>query len=75
MTAREVITLNETTPQLEAPQAGDTYTLPRDTSITGDLAVSGTVDGRDVATDGGVLDTAVQPGSANHDGFSDYVAD
>ncbi len=33
--AQEVITLDEATPQLEAPQAGDTYLMPRDTKITG----------------------------------------
>ena len=43
MATREVITLNETTPQLEVPQAGDTYELPRDTNITGNLTVTGTI--------------------------------
>lgn len=61
MTARKVVTLNTDTPQLEVPQAGDTYELVRDTNITGDLTITGTVDGRDVAADGGVLDTALQP--------------
>jgi hypothetical protein len=42
MTAREVVTLNETTPQLEVPQTGDSYELPRDVNITGDLTVVGT---------------------------------
>lgn len=37
MTAREVLTLNTTTPQIEVPQAGDTYTLPRDVAISGTL--------------------------------------
>ncbi|MBU8921779.1 MAG: hypothetical protein KOO63_08165 [Bacteroidales bacterium] len=41
MAAREVITLNETTPQLEAPQAGDSYEMPRDVNITGNLTVTG----------------------------------
>jgi hypothetical protein len=45
MTAREVVTLNETTPQLEVPQAGDTYELPRDVNITGDLTVTGNISG------------------------------
>ena len=33
MATREVIALNETTPQLLAPQAGDTYLMPRELSI------------------------------------------
>ena len=41
MTAREVVTLNETTPQLEVPQSGDTYEMPRSVSITGTLACTG----------------------------------
>lgn len=35
MAKREAVTLNETTPQLEVPQVGDTYTFPR--AITDDL--------------------------------------
>ncbi len=38
MVAREVVTLNESTPQLEVPQSGDTYEMPRDVNITGNLA-------------------------------------
>lgn len=30
-------------------------------AVTGNITVTGTVDGRDIATDGGVLDTALQP--------------
>ena len=56
MAGREVVALNETTPQLEAPQVGDTYLMPRDVAVTGNIAVTGTVDGRDVATDGTKLD-------------------
>lgn len=59
MTAREVVALNETTPQLEVPQTGDTYTMPRNVSITGNLVISGTVNGRDVAADGATADAAV----------------
>jgi hypothetical protein len=43
MATREVVTLNETTPQLEVPQAGDTYEMPRDVNITGDLTVTGSI--------------------------------
>ena len=37
MAAREVLVLNEATPQIEAAQSGDTYELPRDTNVTGAL--------------------------------------
>jgi len=30
MTAREIVALNESTPQLEVPQSGDSYVMPRD---------------------------------------------
>ena len=43
MAAKEVVTLDEATPQLVVPQAGDTYELPRDTNITGNLTVTGTM--------------------------------
>ena len=39
MVAREVIALNESTPQLEAAQTGDTYELPRNTNVTGNLSI------------------------------------
>lgn len=45
MAKREVIALNEDTPQLEAPQTGDTYTMPRDVEIDADLNVTGTITG------------------------------
>lgn len=48
MAAREAVCLNETTPQLEVPQTGDTYELPRDANITGNLTLTGKV----VAADG-----------------------
>lgn len=45
MAKREVITLNESTPQLEAPQTGDTYLLPRDTASTTGVFTSEVADG------------------------------
>jgi len=50
MTAREVVSLNEVTPQLEVPQAGDTYEMPRDVNITGDLTVTGNINISDKGT-------------------------
>ena len=43
MAGREVVALNETTPQLEAPQVGDTYLMPRDVAVTGVLSTTGGV--------------------------------
>lgn len=79
MAAREVLTLNEQTPQIEVPQSGDTYEMPRDVNITGSLTITGTVDGRDVAADGALAATAVQPGDnisdlTNDSGFTDDTA-
>lgn len=62
MAQREVVTLNETTPQLEVPQTGDSYSLPRDVAVTGNISVTGTVDGRNVAADGALAASSVQPG-------------
>ncbi len=61
MAELEFVGLDEAGLEIEAPQSGDTYVSKRDVSIEGDLAVSGTVDGRDVAADGALLDTATQP--------------
>lgn len=59
-----VLILNQTVPQIQEPQVGDSYLMVRDVEIQGNLAISGTVDGRDVAADGALLDTALQPAAA-----------
>ena len=41
---------------------GDKWQVNKDFDVQGNIIVSGTVDGRDIATDGALLDTAVQPG-------------
>ena len=85
MAQREVITLTPGTPQLEAPQSGDHYYMPRDLEVAGNITITGTVDGRDVAADGVRLDTMEdnakddQTGPeiealANHDNLLGYVA-
>jgi hypothetical protein len=71
-----VILLNQTVPQFQEPQSGDSYLLIADTEIQGDLIVTGNVNGRDIAADGGALDTALQPGAnisklTNDENFSD----
>ena len=62
MAAHDVVVLNETSGELQEIQAGDTHNVPADMAVTGNISVTGTVDGRDVAADGALVDTAVQPG-------------
>jgi len=42
MAAKEVLSLDESTPRALVPQAGDTYEMPRDVNITGNLTITGT---------------------------------
>jgi hypothetical protein len=62
MAAHDVLILNETVPQIQEPQVGDTYNFPRAAHFQFNITTDGTIDGRDVAADGVVLDTATQPG-------------
>jgi hypothetical protein len=62
MAQHTVLILNQAVPQIQEPQVGDSYLMVRDVEIQGNLVISGTVDGRDVAADGALLDTAVQSG-------------
>jgi hypothetical protein len=50
MAAFEVIALNESTPQLRAPGAGDTYTMPRALAVTGGVGI-GSTDAFSISTD------------------------
>ena len=43
MAKREVLVLNEDVPQSQVPQVGDTYQLPRDVEVLGDLQVTGEI--------------------------------
>jgi len=43
MATRDVVTLNETASRLEVAQAGDTYNLPRNTTVQGTLSATGAV--------------------------------
>lgn len=74
MASRTVLILNQTVPQIQEIQAGDTYNMPADVSVTGNITVSGTVDGRDVAADGALLDTATQPGDNISTLVNDIIA-
>ena len=42
--------------------SGHAITAAASVDVTGNITVAGTVDGRDIAADGAVLDTALQPG-------------
>lgn len=62
MAQHNVLILNQTVPQIQEPQVGDTYLLPRDVEIQGNLTISGNVDGIDVAAAGALAASATQPG-------------
>lgn len=58
MALREVITLNESTPQLEAPQVGDSYLFPREVTIAPVGVTTGTIlniPSADALTTGGII--------------------
>jgi len=79
MADREFIALNEAGPNLEAPQAGDRYIANRDVHLTQPLTTDSTIDGRDVAADGALAASALQPGAnisllVNDSGFEANVA-
>jgi hypothetical protein len=61
MAELEIVALDEAGNEIEAPQAGSTYVAKRDVSVEGDITVTGTVDGRDVAADGALAASATQP--------------
>lgn len=68
MAAYNVVIYNSVLGKFQIPQVGDTYALPRDVAVTGDLAVSGaitctTLNGLDIVTIGSVAATALQPGN------------
>lgn len=64
MAQYDVLILNETVvpPQIQEIQAGDTYRLGADTEVVGNLTVSGTVNGADVAATAALAASATQPG-------------
>lgn len=41
MAIQDVLTIDETNKRIEVPQVGDTYNLPRDVAIDGDLSLTG----------------------------------
>ena len=78
------ITVNGASATLQYVSSGDKWEFNKDVNVFGDISVSGTVDGRDVATDGTKLDgieasaTADQTGSqikALYEGESNAFTD
>lgn len=65
MATREVLALNTSTPQILAPQAGDTYLMPRDTAVVGLLDLSN-------ASSGQIKFPATQNASADANTLDDY---
>jgi len=61
MAQRPIVILDTTGPTLDVPQGADTYLCETDLAVTGDISVTGTVDGRDVASDGALAASALQP--------------
>lgn len=79
MAQHNVLILNQAVPQIQEPQAGDSYIMPTDVEIQGDLTISGTVDGVDIAAVAALGATATQPGAnistlTNDSGFQANVA-
>jgi hypothetical protein len=54
---------------------GDKWTMNKPLDVTGNIIVSGTVDGRDVATDGTKLDTVATSATANPNAIDNVVED
>lgn len=62
MTAFEIVALDESGNELEAPGVGNTYVAKRAVHLEQPLTTDSTIDGRDVAADGVLLDSALQAG-------------
>lgn len=69
-----VLILNQSVPQLQEPQVGDSYLMPRDAEIQGNLTISGTVDGVDVAATAALAASATQPGDNLSTLVNDIIA-
>jgi hypothetical protein len=54
---------------------GDKWTMNKSLDVTGNIIVSGTVDGRDVASDGTKLDTVATSATANPNAIDNVVED
>jgi hypothetical protein len=54
---------------------GDKWTMNKPLDVTGNIIVSGTVDGRDVASDGTKLDTVATSATANPNAIDNVVED
>jgi hypothetical protein len=61
MAALEVMALNEATDELQAPQGADTYVLLKPVHFSEAVTMASTLNGRDLAADAVLLDSALQP--------------
>lgn len=69
MAQRHLLAWNATASQIQNIQLGDTAILSADLEIVGNLTISGTVDGRDVAADGTKLDFITVTGAVDLDDY------
>jgi hypothetical protein len=62
MATREIAAFDEAGLELEAPQGADTYLAKKPAHFEAAITTDSTIDGRDVAADGALAASAVQPG-------------
>jgi hypothetical protein len=62
MATREIAAFDEAGLELEAPQGSDTYLAKKPVHFEDAITTDSTIDGRDVAADGALAASAVQPG-------------
>lgn len=61
MADHEIASFDEANEDLKTPQGADRYLAKKDTHFEQPITTDSTIDGRDVAVDGALLDTALQP--------------
>ena len=62
MAAREILALNESTLEIQAPQGADSYIANKPVDFTAPITTTSTINGRDPTADAALLDSALQPG-------------
>jgi hypothetical protein len=64
MAELELMALDESGRTFRTPAGSDTYVAKKAVNLEQPLSTDSTIDGRDIAVDGAVLDTAIQPGDS-----------
>jgi hypothetical protein len=64
MAELELMALDESGRTFRTPAGTDTYVAKKAVNLEQPLSTDSTIDGRDIAVDGAVLDTAIQPGDS-----------